>query len=56
VSTIPATIAPLEQYADYKSVSVKGKLNCSTLGAEKKFSVTLLNFAATAMLTVFSGE
>lgn len=25
VSTIPATIAPLEQYADYKSVSVKGK-------------------------------
>ena len=25
VATIPATIAPLEQYADYKSVSVKGE-------------------------------
>lgn len=29
VATIPATIAPLEQYADYKSTSVKGTLNFS---------------------------
>lgn len=37
VSTIPATIAPLEQYADYKSTSVKGlyKLYPTITGCRK---------------------